>query len=454
MYGWLKVDLVKKRSVVNTSTSFRSRELWDILGEKDIRCGVIDMPTTYPPKKINGFMVCHSFLKARGFTYPGELEKELKDKFGYKLVPDNLYMNDPDLAVEECRQITEQRFDVAEYLVKKMNPAFLHLTLFYTDHIQHYYWKYMEQGDNKKYGKVIEDLWVLIDRRLGELLKSYPGEDGYVILMSDHGFTPLRGEFALGKWLYEKGYVTLTKKAKLLSGLPNLGITRERLFPVFKRMKVVAFLTKLLPEDLLMKIYFTFPTRKGVKNPDIDWMIDWDRSKIIPMEGLYINRAAVANYREFREKLISEMKDIVNPETGERLYREVYRREDIFRGPYAKHAPDIRGVTNDGYMPVANFGARELWDSSRSVWSAHHHPHGVFCISGPMIKEGREVNASIYDLAPTILHIFGVPIPMDMDGRVLREVFEPGSFHDRDPLYEGTKTLINRIRKVRSSLPK
>ena len=65
---------------------------------------------------------------------------------------------------------------------------------------------------------------------------------------------------------------------------------------------------------------------------------------------------------------------------------------------------------------------------SRSNWSGTHKLHGIFCISGPGIKKNHEIkNARIYDLAPTILHLFNVPFPDNMDGRILTECFEEDS---------------------------
>ena len=49
-------------------------------------------------------------------------------------------------------------------------------------------------------------------------------------------------------------------------------------------------------------------------------------------------------------------------------------------------------------------------------------------VKGPDIKVGRKISrVNIWDVAPTILHILGLPIPRDMDGKVLHEIFDPSS---------------------------
>jgi predicted AlkP superfamily phosphohydrolase/phosphomutase len=52
---------------------------------------------------------------------------------------------------------------------------------------------------------------------------------------------------------------------------------------------------------------------------------------------------------------------------------------------------------------------------------------GLFVAMGPEIKRGARVLGlpmSVFDIAPTILHIYGVPAPSQMKGRVLTEIFE------------------------------
>ena len=49
-------------------------------------------------------------------------------------------------------------------------------------------------------------------------------------------------------------------------------------------------------------------------------------------------------------------------------------------------------------------------------------------VRGPEIRKGQRLGPSgIADVAPTLLHLLGIPIPQDMDGKVLQDLFEPGS---------------------------
>jgi arylsulfatase A-like enzyme len=51
---------------------------------------------------------------------------------------------------------------------------------------------------------------------------------------------------------------------------------------------------------------------------------------------------------------------------------------------------------------------------------------GIFMAKGPNIKMGETIDeASIMDLAPTILYLMGFKVPDDMDGKVLTEIFYP-----------------------------
>ena len=102
-------------------------------------------------------------------------------------------------------------------------------------------------------------------------------------------------------------------------------------------------------------------------------------------------------------------------------------KEEIHHREHAELAPDIVIVAGK-YFPVTSKSKLQLRQPTTAI-SGQHSRQGMFMASGPNIKkEGlRLANLRIYDIAPTILHMLGVPVPEDMDGQVLMEIFRPES---------------------------
>jgi arylsulfatase A-like enzyme len=68
--------------------------------------------------------------------------------------------------------------------------------------------------------------------------------------------------------------------------------------------------------------------------------------------------------------------------------------------------------------------------------SGTHRMHGVLLAKGPWCRQGVSLaGATLLDLAPTILHLAGCPVPDDMDGRVLTELFDEGFFKEHPIAY-------------------
>ena len=74
-----------------------------------------------------------------------------------------------------------------------------------------------------------------------------------------------------------------------------------------------------------------------------------------------------------------------------------------------------------------------------------HHPEGVLLVAGPGIRQGAVLDgARLIDLAPTILYVLGLPIPSDMDGWVLVNLFEP-EFAAAHPIRTGPAMGISEL---------
>jgi hypothetical protein len=73
--------------------------------------------------------------------------------------------------------------------------------------------------------------------------------------------------------------------------------------------------------------------------------------------------------------------------------------------------------------------------------SGCHRREGIFLAQGPKIKQGVALQANnILDLAPTIMHLLGQPVPEVMDGRVVLEIFAEA----QDVVY-GEKELATEL---------
>jgi len=202
-----------------------------------------------------------------------------------------------------------------------------------------------------------------------------------------------------------------------------------------------------VPKTIRVRFLALLPTKGtvGLKNP-MGGLIEHDRSKVIPFGGgglLYINRRCFQSqneYESFRTSLINELEEIADPKTGTKLAQKVYKAEELYSGPYLSLAPDIVVAPNEGYM-LGNVGeVEDIWIYPESDWTRCHRLQGIFTVLGPGIKQGLQIQgARIYDLAPTILHLFGIPVPQGTDGRVLQETFEKGSaLATRELTYQGT----------------
>jgi predicted AlkP superfamily phosphohydrolase/phosphomutase len=127
-----------------------------------------------------------------------------------------------------------------------------------------------------------------------------------------------------------------------------------------------------------------------------------------------------------RDRLIAELHAERSPQTGEPLFGKVEKGEDVFHGRYAKFGPDIVCTPADWRHQV--FGYQDFVSNRfvepYSEMTGHHRPDGILFALGQRLKTGLWLDdAQLLDMAPTILHLVGLPVPTDMDGRVLEEVF-------------------------------
>ncbi|MEJ2733196.1 MAG: alkaline phosphatase family protein [Anaerolineae bacterium] len=434
-----------KVSMIN-ATSRRTRALWNWLNDAGYKVGLLGIPTTYPPEPVDGFMI--SGFLAPGpeseWANPPELKQELRAELGeFLLSPDERYRSSRwlDRFLDDLVTSVENRTQAALYLMRNKPWDLFAVVYWDTDMVQHETWRLLDPdhprhdaGEAAAHREKILAFHRKVDADVGRLL-SEVDSDTLVVIMSDHGFGPVHSFFLTNNWLSSLGLLQFKRNpwTAFKRLLFRLGYTPLTMFRLAKALGMASLRRKVRFQQksgLLNRVFLSFDD------------VDWSRTRAFSIGSfgqIYVNLARVRpqgivqpgqEYQELREQLVREALALRDPRTGDPLIERVYRREEIYSGPYIARTPDLivqpRGWE---YMAFghADFGSNKLVESIIGL-SGHHRPDGVLILAGAGVKPNAQLEgASILDLAPTILHAMNVPVPQEFDGRVLTEAFTASS---------------------------
>lgn len=400
VFWWELIDPEDGTISFSDASSFETAEIWDYLGADGKKWLCLNMPTTYPPRDIlGGRVVAGGPLCADSdFTVDSDFEQKLKKEFGYKVRPEIALTSseDSEEEVNAILSLIELRFDVLEWYLDEYDPEFAHITIFLLNILQHYFWN----------GDPAREAWELIDERIGDI----EDRTRNLVLMSDHGCSPVDTIFHVNRWLQQEGY--LTTETGLTVYLSKLGVTKETVSNAVETLGIRRFARKL-PRS----VKNVFPQEdEGAKREAKANMIDWESSLAVASgQGpLYVkedgNEALSAEIAEKIEKLETP--------NGRPVSSTVYTREQAYSGQFMERAPELIIEQGEGVHISDGVGIEDVFNAP-SRWSADNDRDGLFLAVGEDISTGRIDRISIKDIAPTVLHLMNVPIPRDMEGDVL-----------------------------------
>jgi predicted AlkP superfamily phosphohydrolase/phosphomutase len=416
----------------NSYCYWKHAPIWQILNRHGIRTGVMNLPGTYPPEEVDGFMLTGMLTpsKRSPFIYPATLGEDLNTKVkDYEIdVPQWQYF-DQDEFVKVLYKVTEKRKQAAEYLINNIPCEFYMIVFTGSDRIQHVLW---DQED------IVEAYWEELDRVVGRIMGIF-GEDTTVFVVSDHGFGPLERTFFVNEWLRKKRFLRV-KREMNERALVKLGRFVERLYHFLGERKLVrpimGLLSKFVGLDWILKHTYEY-----LSSERLEGRVNWRKTRAfscihtphfgqiyINVEGRMREGCVPEDERDhLRNEIMKELEKFSGSRRGRMPKVEAYRAEDVYSGPHLDEAPDIVFILDDGRCEVdAKVGEGRLIAEGAPLtgWKGTHTMDGVFIAKGPDIKPGFRVEkASIIDVAPTILQVFGVPPQQEMDGRILDEIF-------------------------------
>lgn len=400
-YGFRnRADHSYERMDIATGAQVKEKRVWDYVGEAGKRSVVVGVPQTYPVRPLNGWLIS-SFLTPSTtnprtqWTYPQELREEVLhvlDGQVYDVDVPQFRTDDKEYLLQQIYDMTNKRFKVLKHLVREKPWDFFMFVEMGVDRMHHAFWSYMDPihpryMPGNRYESAILDYTVHLDRLVSELLDELD-QDTLVLVVSDHGAKAMRGGICINEWLRREGYLALLDEPR-----------GEGIVP-FEKADV-----------------------------------DWSRTKAWGAGGYYgriflnvegrepYGIIPRSEYEAVRDGLVSKLAAIPDPE-GNPIHTVSYKPEAVYR-TVRNIAPDLITYFGDlRWRSVGSFGHGDVYTSENDIGpdDANHAPNGMFVLYDPRKDLGgrRLDGLDLMDVAPTILDLMGLPVPEDMQGRVIR----------------------------------
>lgn len=368
IYGFTELQKGTYKWHFPNFNDIKSDTLWDIASKHNKKSIILNIPSTYPARQLNGILTAGFVaLDLRKATYPESAYEYLKS-IGYKMDVDT------QKAKESLSALSEE-IDTAFNIRKK---AILHFfdnhewdlfmcVITETDRLHHYLWIALVDETHPQHNFFLE-FYKRLDAFIGELYDRVGGDTPFMIL-SDHGSTLIKKEVYLNNWLSEKGYLK------------------------FNKDKPESF--EDIHED--SKVFVLDPARFYIHT-----------------KGKYPKGSVTSTeYNDLRERLKEELLSFIID--GEKVIKKIFFKEELYSGKLYDDAPDIVALSYDGYDLKGSINKTDIAGKG-FLTGGHTREDAVFFINRQLNNE----DINIIDIGPTIISLLGIK-GINFDGRNLVE---------------------------------
>lgn len=364
IYGFTELQRGAYKWKFPNSQDIKSKTLWEIAGENKKRSIVLNVPSTYPAKALNGVLTA-------GFVAI-DLKKATYPESAYHYLKGIEYQMDVDTqkARESLEALTgeiKRTFDIrkrafSHFYDKEEWELFIGV-ITETDRLHHYLWNALEDENHPQHEFFI-NFYKDLDGFIGDIYNK-TGNDIPFIILSDHGFTTIKKEIYLNAWLKAQGYLKFNKDNP--ESLEDMNIES--------------------------KVFVLDPSRF-----------------YIHLKDKYPNGSVTTGeYDSLREKLKTDLLSL--KVDGENVIKQVIFKEEIYRGELYDHAPDLVALSCEGYDLKGSIN-KDQTDGKSFFTGGHTRENAVFYINRGINR--NDIN--IIDVAPTIMSLLNISYS-DFDGK-------------------------------------
>ena len=317
------------------------------------RSVIINVPSTYPVGQMDGVhisgFVSIDFEKS---IYPKSLIPQLQE-LGYCLDVDSAKAHSSmELFLSDLDKTLDARIKAYRHLWNNVDWQTFMLVFTGTDRLMHFLWEAYED-EKHKYHNVFLEHFTKIDEVIGEISDQLKDND-LLVMLSDHGFEGLDYDVHISHVLKEEGFLQFKDHQDV--ALNNINQDTK------------AFV--LDPARIYLNLKGKYPCGTVTTSEGEDVLCQ--------LEGLFASLEI----------------------NGRKVVRDIYRKHQIFSGPYLDEAPDLVLVANDGFNLRGDINAQQLFD--KGIFTGKHTQDTAFlAVSGladtnivpdtPVVSDVRDI---------------------------------------------------------------
>jgi len=384
---------------IHDAENLEEDTFYEILKSKGKNCFIMNVPLS-KSNNINGDILDSWFSQKDNLIKPDSLKGKFPTIKNYQVFSKK--MKEKETYLEGVSEVVDSQTKIIKEIINSKDYDLMFFQISAPDWIQHQAFLDIKYDKINKKTIISKNILFKIDQLIGWIKENLNGCQ--FMIVSDHGFEEKSGTFFLNSWLKKEGYIFTSTKGKTMDNQYNKkerkNLNLSPIINIVKRNRILLNMAKKFYDKVRNKISLNI-----IDQPTIDK----EKTKAIclgknvPVIKIFSKDNSEKD--KIKKGLIEKINNIPNI--------QAHDMQEFHKGKYSPKLGDI--IINVGDYELDTFIGNKIFLKGKT---AFHSKKGIFLAYGNKINK-TNLDPNIYDIAPTILHMFNTKVPEDMNGKIL-----------------------------------